>query len=163
MNLYRTSAILKGNSALDDIDRSLLNIIQTDFPIDARPYDVLGKRLDITADEALRRVRALKDSGIIRKIGPSFNTGRLGHASILVAAKVPVDQLEKVAAMISSFSEVTHNYGRDFEYNLWFTLVCRDKEQIGAVIDSIKSRTGISDMHLLPAERMFKIKVDFEF
>ena len=148
---------------MDEIDRRLLNVIQTYFPINARPYDVLGDRLGITGDEALKRVQALADAGIIRRIGPSFDIRRLGHVSTLIAAKVPPDRLEEVAAVISSFPEVTHNYGRDFEYNLWFTLVCERPEQIDAVIDRIRSKTGISDIHTLPSVRTFKIKVDFQF
>jgi len=148
---------------LDDTDRGLLNIIQTDFPISARPYDALGERLGITGDEALSRVRALKDAGIVRKIGPSFDTRRIGHASVLVAAKVPAEHLQEVAAIVSSFPEVTHNYGREFAYNLWFTVVCSSEEQIDAVLERIKSKTGVADMFKLPAERMFKIKVEFEF
>ncbi|OFX13108.1 MAG: hypothetical protein A2Z18_05880 [Armatimonadetes bacterium RBG_16_58_9] len=148
---------------LDETDRHLLNIIQTGFPIDARPYDVLGQRLGITGDEALRRVRKLSDSGIIRKIGPSFDTARLGHVSTLVAAKVPPDRLEEVAVVVSAFREVTHNYGRDFEYNLWFTLICESQERVDELIDCIKSTTGVYDIHVLSAERIFKIKVDFEF
>ena len=148
---------------MDRVDRDLLNIIQTDFPIDAKPYEVLGKQLGIPAEEALRRVRALCDSGIIRKVGPSFDARRLGHVSTLVAAKVPPERLEEVAATVSAFREVTHNYGRDFEYNLWFTLVCESRERLDAAVERIKSATQISDMHELPAENMFKIRVDFEF
>jgi len=148
---------------LDDIDRELLNIIQADFPICQNPYDVLGKHFGIAGDEVLHRIDLLSDAGIVRRIGASFDTRRLGHVSILVAAKVPPDRLDEVAAIVSSFPEVTHNYGRDFEYNLWFTLVCQGAEQINAVIGIIKSKTGITDIHTLPAEQMFKIKVDFEF
>jgi len=148
---------------VDDLDRRLLNIIQTDFPITPRPYRVLGERLGITEVEALDRVRRLKESGIIRRIGPSFDTRKLGHASILAAARVPAERLDEVAGVISSFPEVTHNYGREAEYNLWFTLVCRNAEQIERTLEEIKSRTGISDIHALPSERVFKVRVNFEF
>ena len=148
---------------MDDLDRRLLNIIQTDFPIARRPYRVLSERLGITEVEALDGVRRLTESGVIRKIGPSFNTRKLGHASTLVAARVPAERLDEVAGIVSSFPEVTHNYGRDSEYNLWFTLVCRNAEQIERTLEEIKSSTGISDIHALPAERVFKIRVNFEF
>ncbi len=148
---------------MDDIDRELLNIVQADFPICQSPYDVLGERLGITGDEVFHRINLLSEAGIVRRIGASFDTRRLGHVSILVAAKVPADRLNEVAAIVTSFPEVTHNYGRDFEYNLWFTLVCQGTEQIEAVINSIKQKTEITDIHKLPAELMFKIKVDFEF
>jgi len=148
---------------MDELDKSLLNIIQTDFPISSRPYRVLGERLGIGEDEALERVRALVESGIIRKIGPSFDTRKLGHASTLVAAKAPIERLEEVAGIVSSFPQVTHNYGRDFEYNLWFTVIAKDQSEIERTLDRIKAETGLSDVHELPAKRKFKIKVEFEF
>lgn len=119
--------------------------------------------MGITEDEVLERVRNLSKTDVIRKIGASFDSRRLGHTSALVAAKVPAERLEKAADIISSFPHVTHNYGRDFEYNLWFTLVCRDADELGRALDEIKAKTGISDFHILPAEKIFKIKVDFEF
>ncbi len=80
---------------LDEIDSRLLNIIQKDFPLCERPFDVLGDMLGITGEEALGRVRRLTESGIIRRIGPSFDSRKLGHVSTLVAAKVPNDKLEE--------------------------------------------------------------------
>lgn len=148
---------------MDDIDRQLLNIIQNDYPITSNPYYVLADRLGITGMEVQDRIKLLINAGIIRKIGAAFNTRKIGHVSVLVAAKVPEDTLGEVAAVVSSFPEVTHNYERDFEYNLWFTLVCENDEYIDSVIDMIKSRTGITDIHELPAEQMFKLKVDLEF
>lgn len=134
-----------------------------DFPIASRPYQILGERLGISESEVLERVHRLFETGIIRKIGPSFDTRRLGHVSILVAARVPEERVEEVAHIISSYPQVTHNYGRESEYNLWFTLICRDEGEMNDILESIKSRTGISEMHMLPAERTFKIKVEFEF
>lgn len=148
---------------MDNTDRRLLNIIQTEFPIDAHPYRILGDQLGITEEEALGRTRELNESGIVRKIGPVFETGRLGHASALVAAKVPPERLEEVGRIVSSFDQVTHNYGRDFEYNLWFTLVCEDESAIESALEKIKTETGVWDMHLLPAEKLFKIRAVFKF
>ena len=146
---------------IDEIDKSLLNIIQSDFPV--TPGPALGEALGITEDDALNRVSALVDGGVIRKIGPSFNTRKLGYTSTLVAAKVPPERLEEVAGIVSSFPEVTHNYGRDFDYNLWFALVCAGESQLERTLERIKSETGVADMRSLPSERMFKIKVEFEF
>ncbi|MGB9588366.1 MAG: AsnC family transcriptional regulator [Armatimonadota bacterium] len=148
---------------MDYLDRQLLNIIQVDFPIASRPYQILAERLGISESEVLERVHRLFETGIIRKIGPSFDTRRLGHVSILVAARVPEERVDEVAHIISSYPQVTHNYGRKSEYNLWFTLICRDEGEMNDILESIKSRTGISEMHMLPAERTFKIKVEFEF
>lgn len=149
--------------ALDETDRQLLNLIQTDFPLEERPYDTLGARLGIAADEAFSRVRALVESGVIRRIGPSFDSRRLGHVSALVAARVPSHRLEEVARAINAYPEVTHNYARRHDYNLWFTLVCESLSRLESVVERIKAEANISDMHVLPAERTFKIRVDMEF
>ena len=148
---------------MDDLDKKLLTIIQTGFPIASHPYRVLAQQLDITEDEALDRVRNLVDTGIIRKIGPTFEISKLGYASALVAAKVSPDRLAEVANTISELPAVTHNYQRDFQYNLWFTLICPSMEQLDFTVHEIKGLTGVSDMHALPAERVFKIRVNFEF
>lgn len=148
---------------MDDLDKQLLNIIQADFPICPHPYEVLAQRLEVSEAEALSRVKALVESGVIRRIGAAFDTRKLGHMSTLVAAKVPSERLREVADIVSSFPQVTHNYGRDHEYNLWFTLICRDADEIERVLSRIKDKTGITNMHVLPAERLFKLRVDFEF
>ena len=148
---------------MDDTDKQLLNIIQTDFPICPRPYEALGGRLGISEDEAFARVRAMVASGVIRRLGAAFDTRKLGHTSALVAAKAPKDRLPVVADIVSSYPQVTHNYGRDHEYNLWFALICRDTGEIERVVDEIKARTGVSEIHILPATRMFKLRVEFEF
>lgn len=147
---------------MDEIDKQLLNIAQTDFPIARRPYKLLGERLGIGEQEALRRVRRLLRSGVIRRIGPSFDSKKLGYVSTLVAAKVPEDRLDEVAAIVGSYPEVTHNYARDHEYNLWFTLICESEHRLRDVLDEIELRTGVAEMHSLPAEQTFKLKVDFE-
>ncbi len=148
---------------MDILDRELLNTIQTDFPIDPRPYRALGERLCISEAEALARVQALVDSGVIRRIGPSFDSRKLGYVSTLAAMRVPSERLEEVAGLISSYPQVTHNYGRDHAYNLWFTLVCPSRKEIDRIAGEIRERSGIDDLHLLPAERMFKIRVEFDF
>lgn len=147
---------------MDSIDKQLLNIIQSDFPLSSRPFDVLADDLGVTEDEAIARVRTLVESGLIRRIGASFDTRKLGHKSLLIAAKVPPERLAEVAATVSTYPEVTHNYGREHEYNLWFTLICRDGGELERVLSEIETKTGISDMRRLPASRLFKIKVEFD-
>jgi DNA-binding Lrp family transcriptional regulator len=148
---------------MNTLDRELLNIIQAGFPLNRRPYRVLGELLGIPEADVIARVDELVESGLIRRIGPSFDSRKLGHVSTLVAMRVPRDRLEEVASLVSSYPQVTHNYGREHEYNLWFTLVCPSREEIDRIAQEIVSRTGVGDLHLLPAERMFKIRVEFGF
>jgi DNA-binding Lrp family transcriptional regulator len=148
---------------MDKLDRELLNLTQREFPITSRPFLAISEDLGISEDDVLDRVRQLLASGIIKRIGPSFDAQSIGHVSTLVAANVPSERLVEIAGIISSFPEVTHNYQRDMMYNLWFTLVARDSVVLEHTIDSIKEQTGIENLYLLPAERVFKIQVNFEF
>ncbi|MDI6828011.1 MAG: AsnC family transcriptional regulator [Armatimonadota bacterium] len=147
---------------MDDLDRQLLNVLQAEFPLESRPYQVIAERLGIAETDAISRVRRLIESGVIRKIGPVFDIRKLGYTSTLVAMKVPEDRLKDVAAIISEYPQVTHNYSREHEYNLWFTLVCQNTSEIENITSEIKAKTGILDMHVIPAQRVFKINVNFK-
>lgn len=147
---------------MNDIDRKLLNEIQSDFPITKRPYKDLGARLNRTEDEILERVQRLKKKGIIRRIGGSFDSQRLGFSTTLCAAEVPDDKIKRFVEVVSGYPEVTHNYLRDHHYNIWFTFVTPDRKMIDRYIDEIIQHTGVKEILNLPAARIFKILVDFD-
>lgn len=145
---------------MDSIDKKLLDIIQTGFPIVPRPYAELGEQLGITEAEALSRVRALKGKKIIRRLGANFQSSKLGFRSTLCAAKVPDDKMELFVTEVNKLPGVTHNYIRDHAYNVWFTLIGSSWEFVCATLDDVTQRTGIKILNL-PATRMYKIRVDF--
>ena len=147
-------------AALDTLDRRLLDIIQTDFPLAPRPYAVLGDKLGISEQEALERVRALKKKKIIRRLGANFQSAKLGFRSTLCAAKVPEDKLEAFIADVNARPGVTHNYLRNHAYNVWFTLIGDSWEAMCDTLDGISARHGIPILNL-PAARLYKIRVDF--
>ncbi len=146
---------------MDDTDRAIINEIQSDFPISARPYLELGQRLNLSEADVLLRVGRLKQEGIIRRIGGNFNSKMLGFTSTLCAAKVPEEKLDSFVEVVNSFPGVTHNYQRNNAYNIWFTFIAPSMERIEAALKSIREETGVEDICNLPAVRMFKIKVDF--
>jgi siroheme decarboxylase len=147
---------------LEATDRAILNRIQSDFPIASHPYAVIADELNLTEADVLERVAALKESGIIRRIGGNFVPDRVGHVSTLCAAKVPVDKLEKFAETVNRYPGVTHNYRRENTYNVWFTFISPSRETIAANLEEIKAVTGVTDILNLPATRVFKIKAQFE-
>jgi DNA-binding Lrp family transcriptional regulator len=144
----------------DDADCRILDLIQTDFPLASRPYAVIGERCGLGEEEAFRRVRALRERGLIRRLGAVFDSGRLGYVGALCAAKVPPDMLATFTAEVNSHAGVTHNYLRRHAYNVWFTCTAPSPEALGEIIDGLARRTGIA-VARFPAERMYKIKVDF--
>ncbi len=147
--------------SIDSIDKQLLDIIQTDFPIHARPYEVLGQRLDITEAEALARVRALKEAKIIRRLGANFQSSKLGFRSTLCAAKVPEEKLQNFVELVNAYKQVTHNYLREHKYNVWFTFIGSSWDEVTSSLAQITKETGIEILNL-PATKLFKIRVDFK-
>lgn len=145
---------------MDDVDRRLLDIIQTDFPLSPRPYAVLGEQTGITEEEALRRVNALRAARIIRRMGANFQSARLGWVSTLCAAKVPEERMEAFTAVVNACPGVTHNYLRAHAYNVWFTLISPSREREAETLAAVERETGIAVLNL-PATRLFKIRVDF--
>lgn len=147
---------------MDEIDRNILNEIQSDFPITPRPYHELGKRLDLSELEVIERVRRLKENRIIRRIGGNFHSGRLNFTSTLCAAKVPKEKIDHFVEVVNRYPGVTHNYLRDHAYNIWFTFIAQDIAYISNALRDISKETGVTEILNLPAVKMFKIKVDFE-
>lgn len=146
---------------MDHLDREILNIIQRGFPLGARPFRTLGARVGIDEDDALERVSRLKNGGIIRRIGAVFDTGNLGFTSTLCAAKVPADRLERFVDVVNSYKGVTHNYLRDYEYNVWFTFIAPTEQEIEKALSDISRETGISNIINMPVKR--KLKIDARF
>lgn len=152
----------QSNALLDEMDRMILNEIQSHFPIEARPYQVLGEKLGCSEEEVLQRVQDLKDREVIRRIGANCNSRKLGYTSTLCAAKVPSRLMARFVEVVNSYMGVTHNYRRDHDYNIWFTLIAPSEEKIERILREIIELTGVGEVNSLPAERLFKIQVDFE-
>lgn len=153
----------QNNAALadmDSMDRQLLDIIQTGFPLSPRPYAELGQRLGLDEQEVLDRVRDLKARKIIRRLGANFQSAKLGFVSTLCAAKVPQDKMDAFVAEVNAKPGVTHNYLREHDYNIWFTLISPSREETQAILDGITQATGVPILNL-PATKLFKIRVDF--
>lgn len=147
---------------LDNLDRKILNMIQTEFPLEERPFQVIAERLETDEDEVLRRVRRLTDEGIVRQISAIFDSRRLGYKSTLVAMKAPADHLDDVAAKVSAHPGVSHNYARNHDYNLWFTITVAPGQQPAGAVAALAQAVGVKDFITLPALRTFKIGVSFD-
>ncbi len=145
---------------MDEINKQLITLIQSDFPITDRPYAAIGRQLGISEQEVISRIEEIMKSGEIRRLGASFDSRRLGYTSTLCALHVPREKLEKAVAAINSYHNVTHNYERNHYYNVWFTLIAPSRERIGEILMEIEKAAGVGPVLDLPATRLFKIQVD---
>lgn len=147
---------------LDDNDKKLLNAIQSDFPVDARPYLRIAENTGMTEQEVLSRLTKLKENGIIRRIGGNFRPDKLGFFSTLCAARVPEEKIKIFSETVNSYPGVTHNYQRENEFNIWFTFIEPSMEIIESNIKEISEKTGVTEILNLPATNVFKIKAKFK-
>lgn len=146
---------------LNDIEKLILNRIQSDFPICSRPYRVIAAELGVTEKTVLDCIAGLKKSGIIRRIGGNFRPEKLGFFSTLCAAKVPRDKMAVFTETVNRYPGVTHNYQRDNAYNIWFTFIAASRERIAENLLEISQLTGVTEILNLPATKLFKIKAQF--
>lgn len=147
---------------MDDIDKKILNILQKEFPLEEEPFRIIGERCGISEEETLSRVKKLKDRGVVRRIGAVFDGRKLGRVSTLCAARVPEDKIESFVKLVNANKGVTHNYRRNHEYNIWFTVNAPSAEDLAAFIAEVKEKTGVLDILDMRAVRVFKIDATFE-
>lgn len=147
---------------LTNVDKSLLNLIQRNLPIAQRPFLELANILGTTEDNVIERLRYLKEHGYIRRIGPFFDSGKLEYKGTLVALKVKDGYMEKVAQFINKYPGATHNYQREGEYNLWFTLLTHSEEKRTQILNEIKAQEGVEKLMNLVSNKKYKINVQFK-
>jgi siroheme decarboxylase len=153
------------NPVLPDItDLHILDALQDDIPLVRRPFAALAQRLGIPEQVLLDRLKRLQEEGIVRGISPIIESRHMGlAAATLIALHVPEERVHEIAAIISSYKEVSHNFRREHYYTLWFTLSGKNEEDIRHVLAEILSRTGILDKDVLNLPTVKKLKVDVRF
>ncbi|MGN6823198.1 MAG: siroheme decarboxylase subunit alpha [Candidatus Nitrosocosmicus sp.] len=147
---------------LDNIDKQILNDIQWTFPLVDRPFLELAKKYDISEDQVIDRIKKLKQIGIIRQISAIFDTRKLGYKSALVAFAVDKNKIESVANEINKHPGVSHNYERNHEYNLWFTLAVPPYGDMKADLEKMALLDGVLKYRVLPTLKMYKIGVKLD-
>ncbi len=152
----------KPPSDMDIVDRKLLNVIQSGFPLVDEPYVEIGEQLGIDEAEVLERLARLRSNNVVRQISAIFDTRRLGYKTTLVAMAFPPEGLHDAALVINEHPGVSHNYAREGSYyNLWFTIAVAPDESLEETVDGMAARTGALQHRLMPTIRFFKIGVNF--
>ncbi|URZ15143.1 siroheme decarboxylase subunit alpha [Clostridium felsineum] len=147
---------------MDEFEIKILNMLQTEFPLENRPFFKIAKKLNLSETTVIEKVKELKKKGIIRRISGTFDSEKLGYSSLLCALRVSKENLEEVVEVINKFYGVTHNYQRDCYYNIWFTVTAASKEEIEMFLKKLRVSGKIEKMLELPKEKKFKINAVFD-
>jgi DNA-binding Lrp family transcriptional regulator len=149
---------------LDETDKRLMNLLQSNFPLDPEPFGLIASQADLELDDVLGRTQRLLDGRIIREITPIFDTRALGYESMLVAAKVDSENPQRAARIVNAHPGVSHNYLRTHDFNMWFTIATPPDSKLGlkGTLEALMEETGAESMRELPTLTLFKINMNLE-
>lgn len=149
---------------MDPLNRRILQALQDDFPLEANPYEIVADRLHVSEGELWERVRHMLDEGVIRRMGASIDSRKIGFSSTLAAVSVEPERVGRAAEIIGAFHEVTHSYLRDDPFNIWFTIIAIDENRIEEILDQIRDSLSLEKSKVLnlPVKRLFKLDARFE-
>ena len=155
---------IRESNKVDDVDRRIIKELQENFPLEMNPYEVISGNLGMSTDQLWKRVLALAESGVIRRMGFSINSRKIGYSSTLVAVRVSQDRVDEASELISSYPQITHSYLREGTYNIWFTVIAESRNCILAILEEIRQKLELSedDVMDLPVEKLFKLDARFK-
>ncbi len=144
---------------MEILTEKLLNNYQRNFPLLSAPFEQIARSLNTDSDAVLERLRALQKNGAVSRVGAVFRPNTVG-VSTLAAIAVPDDQLEAVAARISAFPQVNHNYEREHAYNLWFVVTAEHHAELEQTLRRIQACVGYPVLSL-PLVKDYHIDLGF--
>lgn len=147
---------------MDNLDKEILNEIQWTFPLVSQPFHEIAKKFSTSPEIVKQRLINLKKKGVLRQLSAIFDTRRLGYKSSLVAMEIEQDKLEFIAKQINQHPGVSHNYERNHEFNLWFTLAVPPGSDLKTEVDKFSKLSGIKKIRMLPTIQLFKIGVKLD-
>lgn len=152
---------LKKKYKLSALDRRILNRLQEDIPFEKKPWGSIAGELKVREDYLLKRIAFFKKNGTIRRISAVFSPRKINFVSTLVGVKTAPGNIGRIAEKINSYPEVTHNYRRGGPYDLWFTLVAKNKRRIAGILNRLKEDKNVEGISQFPCVKLFKIDVKF--
>ena len=128
-------------------DIKLINRIQRNFPLCEEPFALIAEELGFEKEWVIERVKQLVDASIISRLG-SVAKRKNDKFSTLAALKVPDERVKDIAHLVSSYDEVTHNYLREHEYNLWFIVNASSEKKLHFVLEDLRQHMDFPMLNL---------------
>jgi DNA-binding Lrp family transcriptional regulator len=143
---------------MDELARAVVNRLQGGFPLVERPFAAAAQELGTDEATLIAKVQDMLAAGTLTRFGPMYDVERLGGAFTLCAMRVPLADVERVAALVNAHPEVAHNYARAHDFNLWFVVAAAAGAQIAPLIAAIEAETGYPVLDL-PREQEYFIEL----
>jgi DNA-binding Lrp family transcriptional regulator len=149
---------------VDDMDRRIIKELQGNFPLEMNPYEAIADNLGMSVDQLWQRILALAESGVIRRMGFSIDSRKIGYSSTLAAVRVSQDRIDEASELISEYPQITHSYLREDDFNIWFTVIADDRDRVLVILGEIRDKLNLTedDVMDLPVEKLFKLDARFK-
>jgi DNA-binding Lrp family transcriptional regulator len=146
------------------MDRRIIKELQENFPLEMNPYEVIADNLGMSVDQLWQRILALAESGVIRRMGFSIDSRKVGYSSTLAAVRVSQDRIDEASELISEYPQITHSYLREDDFNIWFTVIADDRDRVLVILEEIRDKLNLTedDVMDLPVEKLFKLDARFK-
>lgn len=141
---------------MDEKDKEIIDLLQNRFPLTAEPYKDIGDTVWMDEVSVISRLARMFQEGSVRYIGPFYNSSKLGYSSYLAALNVPEEKIVHAKDIINAYDAVSHNYLREGEPNIWFTVTAPNISERDRILDEIKHKLGINDIKVFSARKKFK-------
>jgi DNA-binding Lrp family transcriptional regulator len=155
---------VRESNTVDDMDRRIIKELQGNFPLEMNPYEVIADNLGMSVDQLWQRILALAESGVIRRMGFSIDSRKIGYSSTLAAVRVSQDRIDEASELISEYPQITHSYLREDDFNIWFTVIADDRDRVLVILGEIRDKLNLTedDVMDLPVEKLFKLDARFK-
>ena len=140
----------------DDVDQALLSEVQKQVPIDHRPFELLGRKLDIGEQECLKRIERLKERQAIRQICAIFDARALGYQRTLAAMRLDPGRVDEAAQIVQQYPGVSYTCKRNDPFNLWLTLAVPPADSLEHLVNILSTLAKAEETILLPVRRLYK-------
>lgn len=145
---------------LDEQDRRLIDELQGGFPICEAPFALVAARLGQQETELIDRIHRLLEAGVLSRFAPMYHAERLGGALVLAAMAVPEEEFDRIALLVNAFPEVSQNYARAHDLNMWFVIATETPDAVARVIADIERVTGLA---VLPMPKLEEFYIGLRF
>ena len=146
---------------IDTMDQRIIRRLQKEFPLTAAPYQQLAQEIGISESELLERLRRMRESGVLRKMGAVLQHRNAGfHGNALCCWRIPEQQLSEMAGQMADCSFISHVYLRQphskWPYNLYTVFHSHSREQCLVLIREMAQRFGIENYQILFSRKNWK-------
>ena len=155
---------VRESNTVDDMDRRIIKELQGNFPLEMNPYEAIADNLGMSVDQLWQRILALAESGVIRRMGFSIDSRKIGYSSTLAAVRVSQDRIDEASELISEYPQITHSYLREDDFNIWFTVIADDRDRVLVILEEIRDKLNLTedDVMDLLVEKLFKLDARFK-